>query len=226
MSKTIELTRGYVTVVDDADYGWLSQYKWRAVGTGKNIRAVRYRRNPNDGKQLDAKMHREIMDVLDTPSVLVDHANGNSLDNCRSNLRMATYSQNQANRPPNSDCRSGYKGVMETKTGWAAHAWLSDHSKYLGTFDAAEKAALAYDLAAIEQYGEFAWLNILRHGEELPEPPKPRTPKVNNRKLAEGQVAEVRHRLAQGESQTSISRDFPVSNVVISQIARGLSYKQ
>jgi len=92
------------------------------------------------------------------PALEIDHANGQKADNRWSNLREATPSQNRANRPAPRTSKSGIKGVrFNAKNGkWEATICIN---KRLGTFDTPDEAIAAYDRAAAEIHGEFAWLN-------------------------------------------------------------------
>lgn len=88
--------------------------------------------------------------------MMVDHINGNRLDNRRANLRWATARQNTQNSIRGTG-PSGLHGVRKTKTGYAASIVLT-----LGPFDTAEEAARAYDAKVIELYGEHAMTNEKR----------------------------------------------------------------
>lgn len=105
-------------------------------------------------------MHRLI---LSAPKNLeVDHKNGNTLDNRRSNLRLCTRSQNAANIPTNR-AKSGLRGVYfsKQKNKWKATITEGGREKHLGYFLDKESAARAYDKAAEESFGDFARLNGL-----------------------------------------------------------------
>lgn len=93
---------------------------------------------------------------------LVDHKNGNALDNRKENLRVATKQQNNANRGLLINNKSGYKGVSwrQLSKRWCAFISVNNKSKFLGSFKIKEEAARAYDKAAKEHYGEFAILNF------------------------------------------------------------------
>ncbi len=103
-------------------------------------------------------MHRQIIGV--TGRTEVDHINGDRLDNRRSNLRAATRQQNSWNSGAQRrrSRTSRYKGVSFDKSRglWTAHIL----NKNLGRFDTEEEAALTYDKAATELFGEFAYLNL------------------------------------------------------------------
>ncbi len=92
----------------------------------------------------------------------VDHANGDILDNRRSNLRAATRSENNSNRQKfsNGTPASKYKGVQFTHGKWAASIQKDKERKWLGYFKHEDSAAKAYDIAAKELHGEFAVLNF------------------------------------------------------------------
>jgi hypothetical protein len=143
MVTEIPLTRGYVALVDDEGAERVLQHKWCVHFNGDR----RYAKNQH------GTMHRFL-----TGWPLVDHINGNGLDNRRENLRRATVQENNRNRRP----RNQYKGVtLERRTGrWFARIAIDGHRIHLGTFDTPEAAAAAYDTAAREHFGEFAWLNF------------------------------------------------------------------
>ena len=106
-------------------------------------------------------MHRVILGVVDS-SLLVDHANGNPFDNRRSNLRVASSSSNQQNRQNYAQGHSRFKGVtLHKQTGkWMAQIKVDGSNKYLGLFDDDLAAAVTYDQAATQLFGEFASVNF------------------------------------------------------------------
>lgn len=90
---------------------------------------------------------------------IVDHVNGNKLDNCLLNLRSASLKQNQGNAKKAKTNTSGYKGVSyhkKTKK-WQAH--IGSPKKYLGLFKTAKEAHVAYINAARIEYGKYARFN-------------------------------------------------------------------
>ena len=101
---------------------------------------------------------------------MIDHRDGNGLNNRRGNLREADKSQNNANSPGRRSRTSKYKGVglrygkwRTTPKHWMAKITWHGHTKYLGYHYTEEAAAKAYDQAAKELHGEFAWLNFPEH---------------------------------------------------------------
>ena len=108
--KKIPLSKGLVTVVDDEDFEWLSQYKWFAAaasGCEDLHYAVRNVPAPETkhGHRL-LRMHIAIMGASG-----IDHRDGDGLNNQKSNLRRATPGQNAANKRTPSTNTSGLKGV-------------------------------------------------------------------------------------------------------------------
>jgi hypothetical protein len=109
-------------------------------------------------------MHRTLLGLERYDGQQVDHRNGNGLDNRRFNLRLSTKAENGRNRGPNRNNTSGYKRVCwhAQRGKWLASIQLDRKQINLGLFTDPVDAAIAYDLAAIEHFGEFAWTNFLR----------------------------------------------------------------
>lgn len=91
------------------------------------------------------------------PPVTVDHINMNKADNAYSNLRLATYSQNNLHRAIRSDCKSGYKGVSWKASHklWRARTTVNGKEKVIGYFPTAEEASAAYIKFTEKAHGEF-----------------------------------------------------------------------
>lgn len=157
----VPLSKGFVALVDGADYErvmahgpwhvWLSSarrpYARRVQRTGYGYRA----------RDIGIGLHNFL-----TGWKLVDHINGDGLDNRRANLRAATPAQNAANQRLSSRSTSGFKGVTRQGSRWRAYIAPGGRTLWLGTFDSPEAAARAYDEAAIEHFGEFARTNFPR----------------------------------------------------------------
>jgi hypothetical protein len=110
-------------------------------------------------------MHRVILDAQE--GQIVDHKNGDRLDNRKENLRIANPSQNCWNSKLCTKNTSGYKGVTYVKkTGkWAAQIHLKNKKISLGSFESRHDAARMYNFWAIDLFGEFAKLNVINEGE-------------------------------------------------------------
>lgn len=154
----IPLSRDLAALVDDDDYEQVMQHKWSASPSNRTSYAITGTGAP-DGRKTTMSMHKFL-----TGWALVDHINGDGLDNRRSNLRPATTLENNRNRRKASNCTSGYKGVTmnarSQRSPWKARIGINGKRRDIGVFATAEEAARAYDKAAKEHYGEFAWLNF------------------------------------------------------------------
>lgn len=153
MTQKILLTnRSSFAFVDDADYALLMQWRWRLNNKGYVVRSETI-----GGKRVVINMHRVIMDAQ--RGQYVDHIDNDKLNNTRSNLRLCTQSQNQANRRLHKNNTSGYKGVTRRGSRWHARIEVNGKSIHLGYHDSALQASRIYDHAARRFFGEFARLN-------------------------------------------------------------------
>jgi hypothetical protein len=158
--RRIYLGEGEWTIVDVEDYYRYGNLKWSVGGRDGKFYAVRgIKTGPDEIKLIS--MHREIINA--PAGMLVDHRNGNNLDNRKSNLRLATATENSCNRRKIK--RSGssrYKGVSYNRRRgkWYARIKIHGESIFLGCFDNEVDAAKAYDEAARRYHGEFACLNF------------------------------------------------------------------
>jgi hypothetical protein len=153
MSREVQLTRGIVAIVDDADYNLVLQSKWFATTNGYAARTVR----GLDGKNIRIHLHRFIMGVTD-PKSHVDHINGNGFDNRRSNLRICSHAENRCNNKVYANNKSGFPGVAWSKCAgkWQAYITAGRKRKHLGLFESKERAYAAYCDAAKVLHKEFS----------------------------------------------------------------------
>ena len=155
MSHQIPLTGDTVALVDVADYAHLKDFNWFVSKDGYAVGFI----PDGAGKFKLQYMHRLILHPAQ--GELVDHINGNTLDNRRTNLRIATPQQNMQSRKVCSRSETGLKGVGWHKARRKYHAriQLQGMRYHLGFFLDAENAALTYDAAARLLFGEFARCN-------------------------------------------------------------------
>jgi hypothetical protein len=155
--REIQLTRGYVTQVDDEDYEELNRFKWhvytKSSGDAYAVRwaMVKFGDRKRGEKLRIIHMHQQILGIKGG-----DHRDGNGLNNQRFNLRECNKSQNQMNRRLFKNNTSGYKGVCGSADKWKAQIMVNKKYIYLGIFSSKEDAAEAYAEAAKKHFGEFA----------------------------------------------------------------------
>lgn len=153
----LSLTKGFVAFVDDGDWERVSAFRWHASVHSKDLVYAQTRIN-----RKSIRLHRFLMDP--PKGMFVDHADGNGLNNVRSNLRICTRSQNVRNSRRRTDSRSlsKYRGVWWFAKCRKWRAALRADGRYVhgGLFFTEEEAARRYDELARIHHGEFARLNF------------------------------------------------------------------
>lgn len=163
--KIIELTQGYKTKVDDDDYEKLKGYSWHTQlqQRGTVVTAARTSTISQDGVRGKCiYMHRVIMNCPD--GMQVDHIDRDTLNNQKSNLRICSNSENQANQMiPHGT----FRGIKKRKNGnYTARLIYETKQINLGTYKTPIEAAMRYDAAAVYCYREFAVINFPEFKEE------------------------------------------------------------
>lgn len=148
----IALTRDMHAIIDDQDKDLISPYTWHAAC----LHGYWYAMSSTSGNNKPLYMHRVIL--MPPPNVLIDHRNGNGLDNRRHNLRLCNHQENARNAKLSSNNSSGMAGVH-----WHIHQqrWIAritvDYKKIqLGSFKDLDEAIAARKAAELEYFGEFA----------------------------------------------------------------------
>lgn len=150
---SVQIRGGAVAIIDDCDAASVLCHRWFLDRNGY----ARRRKKAGESGSMKLLLHRLL--AAAPPDMLVDHVDGNKLNNCRANLRLATHAQNTFNSKKRASNRSGFKGVSRRGSRWGAFITKDRRQSYLGLFGTPHEAALAYDSAARQFFGEFAACN-------------------------------------------------------------------
>ena len=154
----IPLTKGVHSIIDTEDLPKIKGLSWHA---GWVKTSQRYRAEAGatiNGKRVIVRMHRVIMGLEYGDKRVVDHVDGNQLDNRKNNLRICNRSNNGMNRGKNRNNKSGLKGVSwdRFRVKWVAQLMVNGKHVFVGRFYTKEEAYDAYCEAARRINGEFA----------------------------------------------------------------------
>lgn len=155
------LRGGYIAKVDDADADLLLSCAWQPreskLADGRLVVHVARSVGP---KRTSVYIHHFIIG-LPPEGCRIDHIDGDGLNNCRSNLRIATHSQNAFAQRIRSDNTSGHKGVSWDKESrkWYASIAFNGKRIKLGRYATIQEAVAVYQQKADELFGDFAKRN-------------------------------------------------------------------
>lgn len=154
--KKIKLTQGKYALVDDEDYRLLKDFRWHAALNKGNW----YARTSRNGRG-SVGMHSIILWCPQNNGLVIDHINGNGLDNRRKNLRVCTTQANGMNRKVSKKNKFGISGVRKvekkiTKRYWRAEIVFNGERIDLGAFRTKADAIKARKEAEKKYYGEYA----------------------------------------------------------------------
>lgn len=155
--RRIPLTHGKKALIDDADFALVTQSRWYAFYSKSGGWYAARGPQRNNGERF---LHRVLMGV--PRGVKIDHKDGDGLNCRRSNMRVATQSQNGFNRKLQRNNKSGFRGVYRARGKWRAQIKVNGKITALGYHETPEQAARAYDAKVLEVAGEFARLNFPR----------------------------------------------------------------
>jgi HNH endonuclease len=154
----VPLTKGAEAVIDAQDVDLVGPFNWFLRGRTSVSRgyAARNKRAVGRGTTF---LHSDLL--YPAQGEEVDHINGDTLDNRRRNLRIATRTGNVRNAPLRLDNTSGLKGVRwhPPSRKWCCTIVVNYKHVHLGLFDDKGLAAAIYDAAAVYYFGEFARTN-------------------------------------------------------------------
>lgn len=155
--RWIYLNNEKKTCVDDADYERFGLENWTAANV-HGYWVVHRKAKIGDGRRTTILLHRAILNA--GVGLQVDHIDGDTLNNTKSNLRMCLQSENKRNRKkPITGVTSKHKGVSLWRGRWKAQITSHGKTHYLGLFNSETEAAKAYNEAADELHGNFARKN-------------------------------------------------------------------
>lgn len=152
----LRLPSGDIVLIDTADYSRVARFKWKVCRSHRGLKYAAC----SAGKKM-IFLHRLLLRVR-KPKV-VDHANGNGLDNRRKNLRSCSFSQNKQNGRAyrkRAAIHSRFKGVSFSGGRWVAHIQKNNKLFYLGAYSTERDAARVYDFYAAKKFGRFAKFNF------------------------------------------------------------------
>jgi hypothetical protein len=161
---------GRVALIDDEDEPLVTPYPWWLIESKRKSGSLNGLYAQTEFRRGDGRLIKPYMHSLITGWPMTDHVNHDGLDNRRSNLRPATHAQNLHNQRLRDGTSSRYKGVTWHKrlSKWQAGLTIDSRYIYLGLYAGEEEAALAYNTAALEAFGAYAYLN--------PVEPEPKVP--------------------------------------------------
>ncbi len=154
ISKIAILKSDLFAIVDDCDFESMSQFKWYLHTGGYAVRNVEIE---NIGRKV-LLMHRSICSLDYGDRRVVDHINGNKLDNRKINLRVCHRMENARNQILKCTNTSGYKGVsfVPSRNSYIAYITANNKRKTIGYFKTPELAHEAYKTFAQQYHGSFA----------------------------------------------------------------------
>lgn len=136
-------------LVDLDDFPLVRNYCWNISRNGYVVASAK------NGATAALRLHRLVMGVTDS-HIIVDHKNWDKTDNRKSNLRIATKSENNINIKRRSNNTSGYTGVTTTRNGkYCARISIGNTRYYLGTYNTFQEAVDARHDAELRMHGEW-----------------------------------------------------------------------
>jgi hypothetical protein len=149
--RELKLNKNKIALVDDEDFEFLNMFNWK-------IRIE----NGAETVYCSMKLHKFLAKTyqFDTKDV-IDHKDGNRLNNQKNNLRPASRKENSRNMKVRKNT-TGFKGVYPNlnKNRFVVKIFVNNKQMHLGVFDTAEEAAKVYDENARKYFGEFAKTNF------------------------------------------------------------------
>lgn len=140
---------GEEILVDEEDFEFTMSLGLSIVRRDNNLKHVAINTQPYCKQYL----HRILLKLTESHKI-VDHINGNGLDNRRCNLRVTNKVGNALNMKVNQNKKSGLpKGVYKERDGYKACIQINRLNKYLGHFTTVDQAEARYK-AELDKYWE------------------------------------------------------------------------
>lgn len=147
--------------VDDEDYDYLMLYDFEINEHGYPIGKPKPKYKKM-GLFSGKAIHSILIDKgVKGRSVVIDHKDGNKLNNQKDNLRICSHADNMRNRKHNSNSKEKYKGLtwLQRIKKWQVQIQVGENHIHIGTFSNEIAGANAYNYWAKHYFGEFALLN-------------------------------------------------------------------
>lgn len=146
-----------IILIDEDDFEKVSKFRWKINKRRHKFYAQAWIKDTDQ----TTMMHRLIMNVGIGSQSVVDHKDGNGLNNTKSNLRVCTNKQNCWNREVSKKSTTGFRGVNKRLDGYVARIRVNNKLIHLKWTRDIREAVEAYNEAAIKYYGEYARLNAI-----------------------------------------------------------------
>lgn len=162
--RKIPLSNGKYAIVDAEDFDIVSKYKWSETKPGHRRTTYARTNIKEGGKYRTERLHRLVLGLRPNDGKIIDHINGNGLDNRKSNLRISTSSANAVNVKVRRDNASGYKGVhfRKDRGTWQVEIRKNYKTVFQKSTKCVHLAGLIYNDNAKRIHGKYAWLNKVK----------------------------------------------------------------
>lgn len=150
-------TQGVYALVDREDVPKIAIHRWYAATHGLTHYIATTLHSPKKHKLY---LHRYLMGIDGVKGIETDHVDGNGWNNRRSNMRIATRSQNMFNKHRDKRGASQYVGVYWAESKWCAQIRVDGKTKHVGLFADEQEAARARDAAVLEQATNLDFIRL------------------------------------------------------------------
>lgn len=150
----IGLTRGLIAVADEDAFDLAAGMKWYAISCGSKFYACHTKRRKDLSETI--LLHRLLTGAPN--GMVVDHINGDTMDNRSANLRVCTAQENLWNQSVRRDSASGVRGIRQDKKSgrWKVSVMRDRRDHWVGSFETLDAAKAAHEAASLRLYGQFA----------------------------------------------------------------------